>query len=172
MATLDKVQMTLPNGKTFEGSDNIEVVESQQPFWLFDGAQRLRTLGEAVGFVDNDTSQAYIGSGTRVRSWTVSFIQWEGSTDSWGDSTSDDDVTQKLCEFGQELANSSIDSTNPATLEYGEYTSSGEQSELTVVPGEVTLPVSFGPGESATTFQPQIQWLDSTALNEEKHSPP
>jgi len=172
MATLDTVKMTLPNGKVFEGSDNIDVTESQQPFWLFDGAQRLRTLGESVGLVDNDTSQAYVGSGTRVRSWTISFSQWEGSTDNWGDSASGDDVAQKLAEFGQSLANSSIDSTNTATLEYGEYTSAGEQSALTVVPGEVTLPVAFGPGESATTFKPQIQWLDAAALDSAIHGAP
>jgi len=172
MATLDTVKMTLPNGKVFEGSNNIEVTETQLPLWLFDGAKKLRTLGEVIGAVDNDTSQAYIGSGTRVRSWTVSFAQFEESTDSWGDSASTDDIIQKLAEFGQELANSSIDSTSPATLEYGEYTSAGEHSALTVVPGEVTLPVAFGPGESASTFQPEIQWLDAADLDSVIHGAP
>lgn len=172
MATLDKVKMTLPNGDVFAATDNISVVEQQQPFWLFDGAQRLRTLAESFGGVGSDTSQAYIGSGTRVRSWTIDFTQWEGSTDSWGNASSSDDVLVKVNELGDTLANSSIDSTNPVTLEYGEYTSTGNHSALTVVPGEITLPAEFGPDQSATTFRPSIQWLDAADLTNAIHSAP
>jgi len=172
MATYDKVEMTLPDGTTFVGTKNISVTESQQPFWLFDGAKRLRTLGEAAGLVESDTSQAFVGSGSRVRTFTVEFVQFEGSTDSWGDAASSDDVLVKLNEFGNELANADVDSTNPATLEYGEYTSGGTHSALTVVPGEVTLPAEFGVEQSATTARPTIQWLDAADLDSVIHSAP
>jgi len=164
--------MTLPDGTVFEATKNISVTESQQPFWLFDGAQRLRTLGEAVGVVDNDTSQALIGSGSRVRTFTVEFTQFQGSADGWGSTADGDDVLVKLNAFGQALANAGIDSTDPATLEYGEYTSTGAQSALAVVPGEVSLPAEFGAEQSATTFRPSIQWIDAADLDSVIHSAP
>lgn len=172
MATLDKVKMTLPNGNVYEATGNISVTESQQPFWLFDGANRLRTLGESLGLLDSDTAQAYVGSGSRIRSWTVEFMQWEGSTDSWGNANNSDDIMVKLNELGQQLATADIDSTNPATLEFGEYTGGGDQIALTVVPGDVNLPVAFGPGESATTARPSIQWFDAADLTTAIHGAP
>jgi len=172
MATLEKVRMTLPNGKKFVGTGNIEVIESQEAFWLFDGAQRTRTLGEAINLIDNNTSQVYVGTGSRVRSWQVSFEQWEGSSDEWGDANSNDDILVKFAELGQSLAEAGIDSTAPVTFEYGEYTDDpgGNHSAQDVVPGEVNLPVRFGPNQSATTFRPQITWLDAADINQAIHS--
>lgn len=172
MATLDKVKITLPDGTVFEATDNIRVREIQEPFWMVDGFQRLRTLGEKVGFIDNDTSQVKIGSGTRARYWQIEFTQFEGSTDTWGSTADGDDVLVKLNAFGQALATSGVDSTNTATLEYGEYTSTGAHSAQDVVPGEINLPAEFGPGESATTFQPSMQWIDAADVNQVLHSAP
>jgi hypothetical protein len=172
MATLDKVKLTLPGGKVFSATDNIDVTETHQPFWLFDGAQTLRTIAEQTPFVDNDTAQPYIGTGSRVRSWTVSFTQWEGSTDSWGNASSSDDVVVKLNELGQSLATAGVDGTNPITFEYGEYSSGGTHGAQNVVPGEVTLPATFGPDESATTARPQLQLLDAVDITNVLHSAP
>ena len=48
MATLEKVRITLPGGKKFVGTGNIEVVETQEAFWLFDGAlSELRFVNDA-----------------------------------------------------------------------------------------------------------------------------
>jgi len=96
MSSYDKVKMTLPNGDEFVGSGNLNITETQQPFYLLDGFQRTRTLAEQIPNVDADTSQAFIGTGARVRTWRVEFTQWEGSTDSWGSASAGDDVLTKL----------------------------------------------------------------------------
>lgn len=169
MSSYDKVKMALPNGDTFVGSGNLNIVETQQPFYLLDGFQSLRTLAEQLPNVDNDTSQVFLGSGSRVRTWRIEFEQWEGSTDSWGSAAAGDDVLTKLNTLGQSLATAGIDGTNPATLEYGEYSSAGQFSPQTVVPGEITLPAELGRDGTPSSFRPSVEWRDAADMSSAIH---
>lgn len=172
MSNMDKVKMTMPDNTVFEATKNVSVTEQHQSQWLFDGFGTFRTLAEKTPFVDNATSQAYVGTGSRKRTWTVEFLQFEESTDNWGSTNSSDDVLVKINALGQKIADLGIDGTNPVVLEFGEYSSGGAHGSLTVVPAEVNLPVQFGPGESATTFTPSITWMDSADLDTDIHSAP
>jgi len=172
MSSFDKVSITLPNGDTFVGQGNLNVVETQQPFYLLDGFQNIRTLGELAGVIDNDTAQAFVGSGARVRTWRVEFAQWEGSTDSWGTASASDDVITKLNVLGQALATAGVDGQNPITFEYGEYSTAGQFSPQTVVPGEVTLPAEFGEGGRPSSFRPAIELRDAADLTQAIHAAP
>jgi len=170
MSSYDKVRLDLPNGDTFVGSGNLTVTEQQQPFYLLDGFQSLRTLAEQIPGVESDTSQAFVGSGARVRFWTVEFTQWEGSADQWGIAADGDDVITKLNILGQSLATAGIDGQNPITFEYGEYSSSGQFSPQSVVPGEVSLPADLGQDGSASTFRPQLELRDAADLSNAIHA--
>jgi len=171
MAPLDRVEMDLPNGDSFHAEGNLEIIETQQPFYLVDGFERLRTLGEQAPWTGNDTGQVFIGSGARVRTWTIQFTEWEGNVTTWGSASGNNDgVLTKLNELGQSLATAGIDGTNPATLAYGEYSSGGTYSPQTVVPGEVQLPVEFTPDGSPSSFRPSIEWRDATDVNDAIHN--
>jgi hypothetical protein len=169
MSSYDKVTMSLPNGDTFTATGELQVTERQQPFYLLDGFQRIRTLAEQVGVLDSDTSQAFLGTGARVRTWQVSFVQWEGSSDDWGSAAADDDVLTKLNILGNSLANAGIDGGNTATLEYGEYSTPGQFSPQSVVPGEIELPADLSSEGSPSTFSPSLEWRDAADLNEAIH---
>ncbi|MEF8825439.1 MAG: hypothetical protein V5A27_03725, partial [Halapricum sp.] len=161
MSSYDKVKMELPNGDTFVGVGNLSVTENHQPFYLLDGFQTLRTLGEQLGVVENDTAQAFLGSGARVRTWTVEFTNWEGNSESWGSAAADDDVITKLNVLGQSLATAGIDGRNPVTFSYGEYSPAGQFSPQSVVPGEISLPADLSQDGSASTFRPSLTWRDA-----------
>jgi hypothetical protein len=165
MASLNGVRMTFPGGKVFEASGNLSVTESQQPFYMVDGFQRIRTLAEQVGAVDSDTSQIALGNGARVRTWTIEFAQWEGNTESWGNASASDDVLVKLNELGSTLANAGLDSRNTVLLEYGDYTVGGPHGGKRVVPGEISLPAEFGAEGSPSTFRPTLEWRDAHAID-------
>lgn len=165
MATLDGVRMTMPDGKVFEAGGNVNVTETQQPFYMIDGFERIRTLAEALPQVDADTSQIHLGTGSRIRTWTVEFAQWEGSADQWGSSSAGDDVLEKLNELGSTLANAGVDGRNPVLLEYGDYVVGGPHGAKNVVPGEIQLPVDFGPEGSASSFRPTLEWRDTAAID-------
>jgi hypothetical protein len=164
MAGLDKVKMTIA-GSTFEATGNINVVEIQRPRWVVNGggnfiaaADRLTGSNASLG------GQAYVGTGSKVRFWRVDFTQWEGSTDSWGSASADDDVLTKINILGNKLATSTIDSGNTATLAYGEYSTNGQFSPLDVVPGEIELPADLE--ERPSSFRPRVEWyeaMDGTA---------
>jgi hypothetical protein len=167
MSSLDKVKMTLPDSTEFVASDNISVQIQQTPQWIFDGFGNVVAVKEQLDNTDGGlTEQVYLGAGARVRSFTIDFTQWEGSSDSWGSASASDDVMVKLVELDDALANTKMTSTNTATLEFSEYSSSGSKDPIEVVPGEMTLSVAFGPGESATTFRPTVQWLDAVDLDQ------
>lgn len=170
MSSYDKVKMDLPNGDTFVGVGNLTVTEAHQPFYLLDGFQSLRTLAEKVGVVQNDTASAFVGSGARVRTWTIEFTNWEGNSEDWGSASAGDDVITKLNVLGQSLATAGIDGSNPAILSFGEYSSAGQYSAQTVVPGEIQLPVNLGPDGSPSTIRPQLTWRDAADLSQAIHS--
>lgn len=169
MSSYDKVKMELPNGDTFIGEGNLNVVETHQPFYLLDGFQNLRTLAEQLPNIQADTSQVFLGTGSRVRTWTVEFTQWEGSTDKWGGADPGDDVLTKLNVIGESIASAGIDGGNTATLEYGEYSEAGMFSPKSVVPGEITLPADFTETGTPSSFRPALEWRDAADLSQTIH---
>lgn len=174
MSALDKVRMEIPDGSgdVFVGEGNLQVTENQQPFYLIDGFQNIRTLAEQTPFLASDTSQAYVGSGARVRTWQISFESWEGETSSWGSANADDDVLTKLNVLGQTLATAGLSGRKPAILEYGEYSTNGTYSPKEVVPGEISLPAEFGPDGTPSSFRPTLEWRDAADLRKVLHEAP
>lgn len=168
MATLDKVKMTLPDSTVFEARGDLTVTISQQPSWLFDGFQELFAAEEAITGSGGDlTEQVFQGAGSRIRRFQIDFAQWEGSTDSWGSAAADDDIMVKMQTLDNALASTRITSDNVATLEFGEYTSGGSFDSISVVPGEVTLPVNYE--ENTSVFRPTVNWLDAVDLDQTLH---
>ena len=159
------VKLELPNGDVFQGDGNLNITERHQPFYLIDGFQRIRTAAEQIAG-GSDTSQVFLGSGSRVRTWEVQFAEWEGNGSSWGPSNADDGVLTKLNDLGHSIANSGIDGGNTATLSYGEYSESGKYSPQSVVPGEIQLPAELGEGGTPSVLTPQMTWRDAVDLNQ------
>lgn len=169
MSSFDKVQIDLPNGDTFVGTKNLSVTTQQQPFYLLDGFKTLRTLGELTNLTDNDTSQAFLGGGARVRIWQVEFEQFEGSSDTWGGANASDDAIVKANTLDQSLATAGIDGTNTATLKWGEFSSGGDYSAQDVVPGEISISTNFGEDGEPSSLRVSMQWRDAEDMSNTIH---
>jgi hypothetical protein len=163
--------MELPNGDVFVGSGGLSVQIAQTPQWLFSGLQEIFAAADGIqGSSGALTEQVFQGAGSKIRTFTVNFAQFTGSTQSWGDANADDDITTKMQTLDHALATTRITSDSPAKLEFGEYSDAGKYSAIAVVPGETTLLVDFG--EQTSHFEPELQWLDAVDLSETLHTLP
>lgn len=156
--TLNAVRLDLPETAdpyVFRG--NLRVTEQHTPEFLFNGFNKLIAASkEATGQAGSIYAQAFEGSGTAKRSWTISADQWQGSTDSFGPAAPGDSVATKLQTLAADLAETRITSTRPATFQFGEYSESGAYSPITVVFGRVELPAELGERPSAFTADIEV----------------
>lgn len=171
MSSFDTWRLTLPSGDVFESSTIEQINEQHVPAWLFDGAGNVVAAAEQItGSSGSLKGQIYVGSGAGARIWRCTITQNQGSTDSWGSSSSSDDVTQKIQELGETLATTRIDSTNAATFEWGEYSTAGSKSPQSVVVGEVDLPAELADQPSSFTFT--VDLLETKDLTAALHPAP
>lgn len=143
MAPLQKAILTIESeigGGTITGEfhmeGDIEITAGIRTGYLLGG-----TGSQVVGFLSGEASEFRFGFGG-PQFWEINFRGWEGSDLKWGDSgsggtptdaTGEDPLSQMdvLMEY---MAKSNMDSGQPATLEYGEYSDQGRFSPQTVSP--------------------------------------
>jgi len=99
-------------------------------------------ISESVGAGDSKRQQFFLEGGGGAHTIELSFQNWEGADGTWGDpsepagseanATGESPISQ-IDVLMQYLLTAEIDSRNPATLEYGEYSSSGRFDPLAVV---------------------------------------
>lgn len=169
MSSYDAAEIVFPSGSTFVLDTALSVDEGFTPRWLFDGGSNAAALsGYVPGVGDEQNSeQAFIGTGAKIRQFTVTgAVKSEGMTQ-WGSTDDTDDVIVKLNELGHELATARVDSTNPCELSWGEYSSAGAHSPIKVVPGEIQLPGNVSEEPSSVTIT--TNWLSSVDLQAAIH---
>lgn len=103
--------------------------------------------------------------GAGVHAITIDFVGFEGSPHQWGDSGSGgtptdatgEDVHAQMAVFDKYLDAASLDSTNPAVLEVGEYSTAGRYEPLNVVPENPN--VVFDSEERSSVFDGSVTWV-------------
>lgn len=149
MAPLSGVRLTLPDGRVYRLTSDVETVMEQTWQWLFNGGQQALALydqfvagGGQSGRGDGLKQSTAIGSGAGQHVIKVNGIQYQDSDDAWGDTSSGDAAITKRDELNQALNTVRISSDNVALLEAGEYSSGGEYDPLPVVVLQSSLGVS------------------------------
>lgn len=143
----------------FEMRGNVEITPQIVSSFVIDGRGRIvnSILSELVGDGTNKRQGFYLDLGGGAHAIELSFTGWEGAIDSsgnnlqWGNdpnksktkssATGQDPITQ-IDVLMRYLTVGEIDSRNPATLAYGEYSSSGVYSSLNVIVDSPRFPRS------------------------------
>lgn len=131
-------------------------------------------VSESVGDGTSKRKGVYLDLGSGVHYATVEFRGWEGSPGRWGngeDGRGDSNVTESDAEgagplsqidvLKQYLLVGEVDSRNPATLEYGEFSTNGVYDPLDVVFEQPTFRRSADDG---SFFDGSITFLEAVDL--------
>lgn len=171
---IQEVRIELPaGGKTFVARGNVRVQLQQAPAWLVNGVGASLNVvadylegGGQPDRADSLKQSLYFGAGAGTRQVELGFAQWRGSTDQWGDANADDGPVSKLIELDQTIAAERVDSTRPAKLEFGDFSSdsTARYDPLTVVPGDSDL--RFDATEQVSTLRASLQFVESMDLSE------
>lgn len=171
MANVDGVDLTLPNDDVFEFRGNITLDVEQSANWLLSGGGS--SIDFAKGLYDDlgggsviktPLASGYLGhGGTRI--FEVGADNWTGETGNFGAAANDDSVMEKLAVLENTLATEAIDSRDPATLEWGPYSSTTSRYDpIPVVPIQVTPSINFE--ESASSFRSRISLAEAVDFSE------
>jgi len=123
---------------------DVEVAPSLRTGYLIGGRGSTvnNIISQFAGQGESKRKGFFYEAGGGAHTVELNVTQWEGSTDTWGDP--DKPVGSKANATGEKaisqvdvlmqyLITANIDSTSPATLEYGEYSQQGRYSPLDVV---------------------------------------
>ena len=141
MSALDGIRLNHADFPApFEATANLTVTAINASNFVFD------TEGDLIGafnsLIGGGSTQenVFVGRGG-TRRFNVVLTQFPESGDSWGDA---DPATDGPIQLGNELthqiATAGIDSTRPATFEWGEFSSNGRYSPIKCVVPEVEVP--------------------------------
>lgn len=165
------MDLTLPGEQRFVAEGNLEFTHGITNQFFVDGA-----AGALAGFEqffdqigqdlmgDSLKQQLFLGMGSGAHEITIEFTTWQGDTREWGGFGSDASPTTKLQALNRALSTTRITSDSPATLEIGEYSSSGSYNPLPVVVKESTL--TFSSREQASSFDGHIQFIESADVSD------
>lgn len=157
--TLQRAKLTMSADPDGDGVDetgifhfvgNLEITPSLQRNFLLGGRGALANaiFGDQLQDGESQRQGYYLDLGSGIFTIEVAFRGWEGATDDqgnnlqWGDnstqalsqtSATGQDPLSQMDVFLKYMTVGTIDSRDPATLEYGEYSSSGVYSALDVV---------------------------------------
>ena len=161
MSSYDKATITFPDSTSYTFYERVEVTDTFEPKWAVSGGSNPLALADQIPGVgdSNNAEQAYFGVGGIVRSFTVRGAVGEDLNEDWGDTAKSDDVITKLNDLGNTLDTVRVASDVPATLEYGGFSTDGQYSPITVVPGKIELPAELAENPSAVTVT--TNWLAS-----------
>lgn len=109
------------------------------------------------------------GGGAAV--YDINFVNFEGSDGRWGDGTTNDaadaegeDVWRQMSVFHRYLNRGTYDSRNAATLEWGEFSSSGVYAPISVTPEEPAT--TFAAEEESSVFDGSVTLVATRALSQ------
>lgn len=159
-------RLEFDSGDVFRATKDVQITHETQPLFLLDGQRNLVALfnefidqGGQPGRADSNYSAVYAGFGAGVHTIRVQFIQFEGATDTWGDSSASDSARSKLQELNHTITNERADSEAPAIFEAGEYSDSGKFSPIPVAIGETNL--TFSAAEQSSHFDGTVTLYDA-----------
>ncbi|QRY26356.1 hypothetical protein [Halobacterium sp. BOL4-2] len=174
------------NGETvtgvFEFTDEIAYEFAIETDALFQTSGVGSELAQAViGQFDGDdlgegirqTLTMDIGMGRHVI--TTDFRAFTGSPHQWGDGSGNplfdatgDDIHAQLAVLDKYLNTTRLDSTNPAFLDIGEYSSDGRYDTLEVVPRNPNI--RFDASSESSTADGSIDWVETQTLADKPSS--
>lgn len=102
----------------------------------------------------------------------VSFVSWEGSSNQWGNTglgssagdATGDGVFRQLSVFIRYLDRGTFDSLGAATLEWGEYSASGDYAAMSVAPEEPRL--TFNAEEETSTVDGSVTLISTRSISQ------
>ncbi len=111
-----------------------------------------------------------IGGG--IHAITLDFRGYTGSPHQWGDSgtggtatdATGEDLHAQMAVFDRYLNAARIDSTNPAILEVGEYSTEGRYGPLQVVPENPNM--MFDSTEQSSLYDGSVTWVETVDLQQ------
>lgn len=151
MAALTGCKFTFPSGTVFHAKKDIQISYRTETNPLAQGGSQLAALWEAFidegGSADRYDSQHQtfaISIGASLVRWQVQFIQFKGSTDSWGGLSASDSARKKLDYLHEAINSEVVDSRKPITFETGHFSSGGDFNPLNVMVEQSELTLDFG----------------------------
>jgi hypothetical protein len=191
--TWTKPQVTIPNaqiaGETVTGtfvfpSDVVVEIETRtQEFFQSDGTTSVvaSTILEWYGElsdqdIDGDglRQELSLDIGGGIHAITIDFLGYTGSPHQWGNTgaggtpadATGEDVHAQMAVFDRYLQTATIDSKNPATLEFGEYSSdsSTRYGPLQVIPENPNI--VFNSPEESSVFDGSVTWIETISLDQ------
>lgn len=135
----------------FEMGGNLQVTPSLRTGFIAGGQQSQvnSIIANLIDPGDSQNQQFFIDAGAGAHAVEVQFRGWEGAQDAagnslqWGDTGDDTQLTatdatganpiSQICVLMQYLLTGNIDSRNPATFEWGEWSTDGLYEPLDVV---------------------------------------
>ncbi|QLG47890.1 hypothetical protein [Natrinema halophilum] len=158
----------------------VEFETRTEEFFQSDGTVSV-VASTVLDLIQNETD-ADVGDGLRQElSWdigggihavTLDFKGYTGSSHRWGDTgnggtptdATGEDLHAQMAVLDRYLNTATIDSTNPAILEVGEYSSPGRYGPLQVVPENPNM--MFDSTEQSSVFDGSITWVETVTLNQ------
>lgn len=137
---------------------------------FFQSGDGVFQTGRAIAF-ESRRDEVKIDGGAGVAGLRIDFDGWEGSDAQWGSSAAaglsrtsatGQSPIQQISVLFHYLIESNIDSTNPAKLEWGEFSDAGLYDPLQVAPEEPTLPKSR---EESSSFSGSITFVSVSDLS-------
>ncbi|ELY96536.1 hypothetical protein [Natrialba taiwanensis] len=187
--TWTKPQVTIHNaeigGQTVDGtfvfpSDiGLEYEMRTQEFFQSEGT--LSVAASSILDVIADQTDPDIGDGIRqelsfdigggIHAITLDFRGYTGSPHQWGSTgnggsatdATGGDLHAQMAVFDRFLNTARIDSTNPATLQAGEYSDEGRYGPLQVVPENPN--VRFDSTEQSSIYEGSVTWVETVSLD-------
>jgi len=188
-----KPQVTIPNaqiaGETVTGtfvfpSDVVVEIETRtQEFFQTEGSTPV-IASTVLDWFNQQSGEDIDGEGLRQElSWdigggvhaiTIDFAGYTGSPFQWGNTGEGDtpadatgeDVHAQMAVFDRYLQTATIDSKNPAVLEFGEYSSDDatRYGPLNVVPENPNA--VFNSTEESSIYEGSVTWVETLSLDQ------
>jgi len=174
MATQDYIEWKLPDDTVYRARGNIKFTEIQQPKEIAGGFSDFLSAVERVFHLGTDASpksKASLSVGSGTRRFATVFEQWEGSSDQWGGVSTSTNAVTKMQIFADDMANQVFDSMSPLTLSFGEYSTAGSLTPLTVAPRN-DLEYMYDVTDNPAVFTGRLEFVELVAASDVGHDLP
>lgn len=163
--TVSGAKLTFPSGTVFHAKKDVQLNYRTETNPLVQGGSQLAALwenyidtGGTSGQFDSQHQRFAISIGAGLTRWEVNFIQFTGSTDSWGGLSASDSARKKLDYLHEAINDEVVDSRRPITLETGHFSTSGDFDPVSVMVEQSNLSLDFGE-DGPSTFSGQLTLL-------------
>lgn len=161
-------------GQSFEMSGNVEITGGVRTGYILDGSgstftavfQSLIESGNSIFGGMDQRKGIYLDLGGGERIVEIEFQGWQGSDTLWAGAAGENPITQMNI-LERALVSTQIDSFRPATLEYGEFSSSGRFSPVEVAIEGPRLTKTY---ESPSTFNGTMVCIAVATFDDETYA--